>query len=395
MNMILSSTAFAVRRLLRQLPAGCAVLVLILAPILCNSHAEEDSDSIVMGKYVKFYSEILDEEVKILVHLPYAYDRTHLSYPVLYSLDGDDVSRFSKSAATLEELNSNGKIPKMILVTPANTDRIPIRLDNDPDSLRAGEFIRFMVEELIPFVDENYRTADYKILFGQSNAGLFTVYSLLDRPESFNAYIASSPMLGWCSDFIFKKAEDLFDGNRSLNNFLFIIYGKSDYDRVTSYVPDFARLLEAKAPRDFRWKVKVLDEEGHVPYTSLYDGLKSVFSDWDFPGEREAEAGLEEIKDFYRSLSETYGFNAQIPFGLLLDLAMRYVGQGTLDEAVEVLKANVEQYPYYGGAYYYLAEVYRRKDNNELAIENYQKALEVDPEYLRREVILRRIESLK
>jgi hypothetical protein len=56
--MILSSTMFAVRRLLRQLPAGCAVLVLILAPILCNSHAEEDSDSILMGKYVKFYSTI-------------------------------------------------------------------------------------------------------------------------------------------------------------------------------------------------------------------------------------------------------------------------------------------------------------------------------------------------
>lgn len=393
--MMRSSTRLGVRQLLRQLVTGFAVLIFTSLPFSGTNHAEEDGDNITVGKYAKFHSQIFNEEITILVHLPYAYDRTDRVYPVLYSLDGDDVLRFSKSAATLDELNSKGKIPKMILVTVANSGRIPIRLDSDPDSLRAKEYLRFVVEELTPFINENYRTADYRILFGQSNAGLFTVYSFLETPDSFDAYVASSPMLGWCSDFILKKAENFFEKSRSLDKFLFMIYGESDYERVTSHVPNFADLLRAKAPTEFRWEVTVLEEEGHVPYTSLYEGLRAVFSDWDFPDAREEEASLEEIQSFYDRLTEKYGFDAQIPFGLLLDVGMRYVREENLKEAIEVLKVNVQQYPYYGGAYYYLAEVYRRSDEKEPALETYRKALEADPEYPRKEVILRRIESLR
>ncbi len=389
--MMISSTMLGVRQLLIDF----VVVILMLPQFAGNSHAGEDDDEIVVGKYVKFHSQIFDEEVTILVHLPYAYDRTERVYPVLYSLGGDDVLRFSKSSATLEELNSKGKIPKMILVTLANTGRIPIRLDSDPDSLRAREHLRFVIEELMPFVNENYRTANYRILFGQSNAGLFTIYSLLETPDSFDAYIASSPMLGWCSDFIFNKAENLFEKSRSLDKFLFMIYGEADYERVTSYVPGFADLLKAKAPADFRWEVRVLEEEGHVPYTSLYEGLRAVFSDWDFPDAREEEASLQEIQSFYDRLTERYGFEAQIPFGLLLDVGMRYVREENLKEAIKLMRVNIQQYPHYGGAYYYLAEIYRRGDEKQLALETYQKALEVDPEYPRKDVILRKIESLR
>jgi tetratricopeptide (TPR) repeat protein len=329
------------------------------------------------------------------VHLPYAYHRSNMNYPVLYSLDGDDVSRFSKSAATLEELNSSGKIPKMILITVADADRIPIRLDSDPDSAEALDFLKFLADELILFVNENYRTADYRVLFGQSNAGLFTVYSLLERPESFDAYIASSPMLGWCSDFIFRKAEDLFEENKALDNFLFMIYGEDDYERVTSYVPDFAELLKSKAPPDFEWRMKALDDEGHVLYTSLYDGLRGVFSDWVFAKTGEKQIELPEIIDFYSRLTAKYGFHAQIPFGLLLDVGMSRLREGEIEDAIRVFEVGAEEYPYYGGAYYYLAEACRRGNKAAPALENYRKALEVDPEYPRRETILRRIEGLQ
>jgi len=394
-KMRLRWTAFC--RLPPVLQFGAALLVLVFALQGSSSpgFAQEAKEDVVIGQYVKFYSETLGEEATILVHLPYAYHRSDMTYPVLYSLDGDNISRFSKSAATLEELNSNGRIPKMILVTVANTDRIPIRLDSDPDSSQALDFLRFLADELAGFVGENYRTADYRVLFGQSNAGLFTVYSLLERPESFDVCIASSPMLGWCSDFIFNKAEDLFEKNSALDNSLFMIYGQDDYERVTSSVPDFAEILKSKAPPDFEWRMKVLADEGHVPYTSLYDGLKAVFSDWGFPMTRAEQADLPEIIDFYRRLTKKYGFRAQIPFGLLLDVGMSRLREGKIEDAIRIFEVGVEEYPYYGGAYYYLAEVCRRGNRAELALENYRKALEVDPEYPRREIILRRIEGLQ
>tara|TARA_B100000315_G_scaffold183551_1_gene172474 strand:- start:78 stop:272 length:195 start_codon:yes stop_codon:yes gene_type:complete len=55
-----------------------------------------------------------------------------------------------------------------------------------------------------------------------------------------------------------------------------MICGNDDASFVTSYVVDFAELVEVEAPDDFRWELKVVEEGGHVPFTSLYDGLNAI-----------------------------------------------------------------------------------------------------------------------
>jgi tetratricopeptide (TPR) repeat protein len=50
-----------------------------------------------------------------------------------------------------------------------------------------------------------------------------------------------------------------------------------------------------------------------------------------------------------------------------------------LDEAIEVLKLNVESYPKSSNAYDSLAEAYMMSGNKALAIKNYEKSLELNP----------------
>jgi len=57
----------------------------------------------------------------------------------------------------------------------------------------ADRSLKFFSEELIPFIDKNYRTADFNILSGHSVGGLFTTYAMFTRPDLFSAGIASSP----------------------------------------------------------------------------------------------------------------------------------------------------------------------------------------------------------
>ena len=62
----------------------------------------------------------------------------------------------------------------------------------------AKRFLGFIREELIPFVDSNYPTnPEDRTLLGASLSGLFSVYALLQHPETFNRYVAGSPALGW------------------------------------------------------------------------------------------------------------------------------------------------------------------------------------------------------
>jgi hypothetical protein len=66
-----------------------------------------------------------------------------------------------------------------------------------PQSGGAGTFRRFLAQEVIPFVEQRYRTNGRRALMGESLAGLFVVDTLLNRPELFNDYVAISPSLWW------------------------------------------------------------------------------------------------------------------------------------------------------------------------------------------------------
>jgi predicted alpha/beta superfamily hydrolase len=235
---------------------------------------------VVLGKRVKIYSEILGEERTLFIRLPPGYEESQVKYPVLYQLDGEFESLLANAVSSIEYPRDDERELRMILVAVANTDRsrdmFPVKVSKSPTSGGAARFLRFMVEELKPFVDGRYRTSRYDILYGVSNSGLFVVYALLSMPGSFDAYIASSPMIGWCREFMFELAERRFSESESLDKYLYMIYGTDDAGYVTSHVADFTKLVEAKAPYDFRWELKVVEEGGHVPFTSLYDGLNAI-----------------------------------------------------------------------------------------------------------------------
>jgi len=256
------------------------VTLMTLAVFIIPSLAQEDGDPVSIGKYRKLHSQILNEERTILVHLPQGYDKSQNRYPVIYCLDGDDLS-LALSAATVRRL-SYKQIPEMIVVAVANTDRsrdmFPVKLKGRPTTGGADNFLNFLINELIPFMDQNYRTKNFRILYGASAAGLFTIYALLAKPDSYSAYIASSPMIGRCPEFISERGKNLFEHKKSLRKSLYIIYGKSDAPPVTEAVPLFVKIIKAYEPKDFKWEVKVIESEGHVPYTSLYNGLKFIFS---------------------------------------------------------------------------------------------------------------------
>lgn len=365
------------------------VFLTFLTAFYHRVHARQDGEDIIIGKYRKLYSKILNEERTLLIRLPDGYEETQERYPVLILMDADNHEYFMYLASTAGVLANFGRMPHMIVVGIANTDRtrdmLPVNVKELPTSGGADNFLRFMTEELVPFINHHYRTAPYRILYGASNAGLFAVYALLTKPEPFHAYIAGSPMIGWCSDFIKQKAESLFQMPNPLNNFLYIIYGEQDYRRVTSDVPAFIQILETRAPAELEWKVKMIEKEGHVPYTSLYDGLTAVFHEYRLPDEIR-EKGFDEIKDYYARLSEKYSFPVKIPFVVLLPLGYHLMELGKLDEAIAILELNVKNHPQYPDSHYYLAESYRKNGDDTSALEYYKKTLELNPDYLQHEI---------
>ena len=231
---------------------------------------------------VKVYSQILNEERTISVSLPDGYETSEKTYPVLYVLDAEGDTIIPKCVSTVMDLNAKGFVPEMIVVgiwnTNRNRDMIPVAVSHRPGSGGSENFLNFIQNELMPYIQRNFRSSDYSLLYGMSNSALFAVYALLEKPEAFHSVIASSPMIGHCPEYMQKNAEAFVRKNQANDLFLYMIYGTEDSRRVTAFVPDFQNYLSTHAPKGFISRLEILDGEGHVPDSSLTRGLQYIFS---------------------------------------------------------------------------------------------------------------------
>lgn len=337
-----------------------------------------DNTKITIGETFTFQSNVLGEERIILLSLPKGYDQSQSKYPVLYLLDGE--SHFYHLTGLIHFLSIQGRMPQVILVAIQNTDRnrdfTPIEDETFKTSGGGKKFISFLREELMPYIEKNYRTAPFTILAGHSLCGMFTVYTLLDSPDLFNAYIAIAPYLAYKDNYIKTLAESTFGKMTALNKFLYISVGEEDEER--EHVKTFKQLLKNKAPDGLEWNIKFFDEEDHgsVPHVSVYYGLKSFFPHWKI-NTKILDGGVDAIKKHYQMLSKRYGYTIPIPEGTI-----NYLGYVLLQRkeditgAIEAFQFNVELYPDSANVYDSLGEGLEANEQYELALKNYKIAVQ-------------------
>jgi predicted alpha/beta superfamily hydrolase len=360
-------------------------VLLPLATLLIPATAfpVDDGADIVIGNYRVIHSEILDEDRPLSIYVPYGYEDSDDRYPVIYLLDGHLTSRLMKTASIMEELDGNGKIPQAIVVgvhaTSAGRDYWPVPYQGNPNSGQAANFVRFFSEELIPWIDDNYRTVDFRILCGASNSGLFTSYAMLTQPDIFSAYIAASPSIGWQTEYMVNLADSMFQAGGHYDTYLFMNYATDDFSNiVTDAMPAWKEIFETKAPPELEWELRVMEDAGHVPYTSIHDGLLFIFPEWKYPEDQLKSDGLAGVRNHFGKLSEQYGFQVKLPTSVLMDLAMEFFGAEEWNTAIEVFKVYTTEHPYSVRAHFYLAETYLRSTDTTNARIWFGKTLEVD-----------------
>jgi predicted alpha/beta superfamily hydrolase len=339
-------------------------------------------DDVSIGKSRKFQSGVLGGEVTYLVHLPDGYDNSTKDYPVVYMMNGQSVSSFANATATLDNL-SNERIPDMILIGISNTG---VAADywscpDDSGNVSLGDsFSKFLKEDLIPEVKRNYRTNDYKILFGQSNTGLFVLYSLMIQPELFNAYVVASPMFGWCPQYYQDKTKALLSNNPSLNKKLYVSYGNLDYIEVLGYINDFKDVLK-QSPSGFQCKVDLIENAGHVPFITLNNAMLYLFSECTLNAERK-KLSIPEIKSHFEKLSSDYGFVVVPKAGVLFDMAIDKKNEKEFERAVDLFKYLISLYPGSEIYRYVLGQTYLQKGDVDLAKESFKESLKINPDFV-------------
>ena len=335
-------------------------------------------------------SQVLGEERTILVRTPPAYAaRTNERFPVLYMTDGD--AHIQHTSGTVAFLARNARMPEMIVVGITNTDRTrdlsPTRVERlpgnpnvrFPTSGGADNFLKFIETELIPHIESKYRTQPFRALAGHSLGGLFTVHTMVAKPELFNSYIAVSPALQWDNFVIIDRAKEFFKTRKEYNRTLFASLGNEPGD-IGDAFGMFQDELKRQQVKGFVWEAVRYDDEDHgsVVLRSHYAGLRKIYDGWQFPRDPNTGAvtgGLKGVEAHYQRLSERLKYAVLPPEALMNQVGYQLIGQGNMEEAVAAFKLNVERYPGSANVYDSLGEAYERSGKLDLALPNYEKAL--------------------
>jgi tetratricopeptide (TPR) repeat protein len=143
----------------------------------------------------------------------------------------------------------------------------------------------------------------------------------------------------------------------------------------------FAAVLARESGRGLCSTLRHFERENHlsVCLPSMYYGLLYVWEAYSLPVkeilDRPAELGAH-----FARLSRCLGVDMR-PSGALAE----FLGQLSLyqiqdpDKAIAFFKLNVSQFSRSAGAYGQLAEAYAAKGETALAVESYERALELDP----------------
>lgn len=151
-------------------------------------------------------SQFLERTVSLTILLPPQYESAPDGrYPVLYLNDGQDLERLGL-ARTLHRLYTENRLPPLVVVgIHANHDRIQeygtaAQSDYKGRGSRAGQHSAFVVNELMPMIEKNYRvcTGPGDTAFaGFSLGGLSALDVVWHHPERFGKVGVFSGALWW------------------------------------------------------------------------------------------------------------------------------------------------------------------------------------------------------
>lgn len=92
------------------------------------------------------------------------------------------------------------------------------------------------------------------------------------------------------------------------------------------------------------------------------------------------QKGVDAVLEQYRELKRTQTNNYDFSEPLLNRLGYDLLRTQKVKEAIEIFKLNVEMFPQSANAYDSLGEAYMMNGDKELAIKNYEKSLELNPQ---------------
>ena len=395
------------------------LLILIISSLfIFNQKLIGQSKSTTQTTIDTLFSKTLDESREFWVKLPENYDfNNDQEYPVIYLLDGISLQN---SLETVYDNYWGHYLPNMILVGISNrtnrtrdltTSKVNMRRGSSfkKESGGAENFTEFIENELIPYIDNKYKSLGHRTLIGHSYAGLFTINMLINHKHLFQNYIAIDPSLDWDNQKLLKEAKEKLTSESYKGKSLFvslaaeqlhiwdeevtmenIMNDSSEFTLFARSIIEFSNYTKSQKKNglNFSWKVYNEDLHGTVPLPSIRDGLIFLFEWYQFKSPQKYNnpaTPIEELVSLLKKQEQIYSENFGVPTAPMISELLSGYGYMNMqmeqsEKAFMFFQMNIKYNPKNPTAYEAMADFYEFQKDKENTLKYLNKAFNLSGE---------------
>jgi len=251
---------------------------------------------------------------------------------------------------TIDYLTINDQMPASIIVSVDSeqmkrTKETLHKQTNSTGKAEENEF--FIFNELIPFIEKNYKASKFRILIGHSRYGYLTTYLFQKRLNELNAVISLSPF------FTTQKNINLADSITKVNSYK----GKSmkyyRYGIGNDYPDEFPVMEQSLKSIDNKLinaKGVLFQEAYHntTPGLILPSVFYEVFEYWSNQLNQFFDIGNKDINQLAKAsqnIENHYGYELRPSIGILNGKGWEFYNDKEYQKAIMIWETLMKEYP--------------------------------------------------
>lgn len=355
--------------------------------------------------YEEFVSTKLEETRKLKIQLPRNYDsNTEKVYPVVIVLDADYL--FEPVAGNVDYFSYWEDMPESIVVGIMQGDsRYEDCSYDDTNFLpsdKGADFFEFIGLEVLPYIDEKYRTAKFVIAIGHDFTANFINYYLFKDPPLFNGYINLSPDLAPMMETNLPERIP----NIQSKIYYYLATGTDDIQDLMENAEMLNNSLKSLKSSNFEYYYDNFEGATHYSLAGrgIPTALEKIFSVYRPISKKEFKEVIMKLEtpisqylfDKYQTIEDLFGLTNPIRENDIIATATASVKKKQWDSLREIATLAKKQYPDTVLGDYYLGRYYEETGDPKKAMRTYQGAYDKEEvDFITVDMLLDKADKIK
>ncbi|WP_109302231.1 alpha/beta hydrolase [Aquimarina sp. AU474] len=354
--------------------------------------------------YESFRSIKLDQSRQLKIQLPRNYKKNvDKTYPLILVLDGDYL--FEPVAGNVDYFSYWEDMPESIVVgvnqTKTREDDCRYDVAEFLPSQKGAEFFEFIGQELVPYLNQTYRTAQLKIIVGHDYTANYINYFLFKDNPIFQGYICLSPEL---APPMAERISNVLSTSSDI--WYYLATATNDAEGIKKSVREFDEKMKEVDNAETHYFFDDFDESSH--YTLVGRGIpkaleaifemyrpisKKTYKDVLLPLETST---YDHLVDMYKTTEQLYGIKRQIRVNDFIAVSTAIGKKEKWEELEPLGKLAIKEHPDVMLGYYYLGMFYEQTGEPKKAMRAYENGFQLaEVAFLTKDYMLDKVNKIK